>query len=125
VTARRTAARVSANFERNLAEIRDFLAEAGADAGFDRLIAHLSDEMIPTLERFPELGTDFMSKAPLSAKARAVFERIAREAGARHSIRQLIDGDYILLYAVEDDAVTLLAIRHQRQLSFDFRAHWP
>ena len=125
MTARRRAARLAANFERNLDDIRSFLSEAGADFEFDRLIAHLSDEIVPTLERFPDLGTDFLAKAPLSVKGRAMFERIARQAGPTLSIRQLTDGEYLLLYAVEADAVTLLAIRHHRQLSFDFDAHWP
>jgi plasmid stabilization system protein ParE len=125
VTVRRVAARVTANFERNLNDIRSFLSEAGADFEFDRLIAHLSGELVPTLERFPDLGTDFLAKAPLSVKGRAMFERIARRAGPKLSIRQLTDGDYIVLYAVEGDAVVLLAIRHHHQLSFDFNAHWP
>lgn len=125
MTARRRAAQVTASFERNLDDIRSFLSEAGADSEFDRLIAHLSDEIVPTLERFPDLGTDFLAKAPLSVKGRAMFERIARRAGPTLSIRQLTDGEYILLYAVEADAVTLLSIRHHRQLSFDFNAHWP
>jgi hypothetical protein len=71
------------------------------------------------------LGTDFLAKAPLSVKGRAMFERIAMQAGPTLSIRQLTDGEYLLLYAVEADAVTLLAIRHHRQLSFDFNSHWP
>ena len=125
MTARRRAARATANFERNLDDIRSFLSEAGAEFEFDRSIAHLSNEIVPTLERFPDLGTDFLSKAPLSVKGRAMFERVARQAGRTLSIRQLIEGEYIVLYAVEADAVALLAIRHHRQLSFDFNAHWP
>lgn len=125
MTVRRVAARVTANFERNLDDIRSFLSEADADFEFDRLIAHLSVEIVPTLERFPDLGTDFLAKAPLSVKGRAMFERIARQAGSTFSIRQLTDGEYILLYALEADAATLLAIRRHRQLSFDFNAHWP
>ncbi len=125
MTARPVAARVTANFERNLRDIRSFLAAAGAEFEFDRLIAHLSDEVVPTVEQFPDLGTDFLAKSPLSVKGRALFERIARQAGEKLSIRQLTDGEYILLYAVEKDAVCFLAIRHHRQLSFDFTAHWP
>jgi len=125
VTARRGAVSVAANFERNLDEIRAFLSVADAGHTFDRLISHLSDEIIPTLERFPDLGTEFLARAPLSAKGRALFERVARSAGRDLAIRQLVDGDYILLYAVGKDGVVLLSIRHHRQLSFDFDAHWP
>jgi plasmid stabilization system protein ParE len=125
VTARRVAVRATANFERNLDDIRSFLSEAGAEPAFARLIAHLSDEIIPALEDFPDLGTDFLAKAPLSVKGRVLFERIAKQAGSALSVRHLTDGEYIILYTVEAGAVVLLAIRHHRQLSFDFNAHWP
>jgi plasmid stabilization system protein ParE len=125
VTGRRVAARVTANFERNLDDIRAFLSVADAKQEFDRLIAHLVDEIVPALEQFPNLGTDFLAKAPLSVKGRALFERVAKRAGAEISIRQLSEGEYILLYAVQAEAVVLLSIRHHRQLSFDFKAHWP
>ena len=125
MTARRVTAKVTANFERNLRDIRSFLTAAGAEPEFDRLVVHLLDEVVPTVEQFPDLGTDFLAKAPLSVKGRALFERIARQAGEKLSIRQLTDGEYILLYSVEKDAVCFLAIRHHRQLSFDFTAHWP
>jgi hypothetical protein len=29
------------------------------------------------------------------------------------------------LYRIEDRAIDLLAIRHHRELSFDFAGHWP
>jgi plasmid stabilization system protein ParE len=119
------AARATANFERNLEDIRAFLSDAGAAHEFERLIAHLSDDIIPTLERFPDLGSEFLVRSPLSAKGRALFERVARLAGSKLSVRQLVDDDYIILYAVQSETIVLLSIRHQRQLSFDFGGHWP
>jgi hypothetical protein len=46
-------------------------------------------------------------------------------AGPNAEVRQLIEGDYIVLYLVRGDSVFLLSIRHHRELSFDFSAHWP
>ena len=44
--------------------------------------------------------------------------------GREREIREYITGEYLLLYLVGDSTVSLLSIRHHRQLSFDLRAHW-
>jgi len=116
---------LTANFDRNLAAVREFLSAAGAVGAFDELVARLSAEVIPNLKRFPELGADFLARAPLSADGVALFEAVVSAAGPGSRIRQLIDGDYIILYLVREPAVYLLAIKHHRQLSFDLAGHWP
>ena len=121
---RRVEVFITANFERNLAEIRDFLAPEGESA-FHAVVERLASELIPNLERFPDLGADFMARAPLSREGQSLFERLVREAGASAELRQLIDGDYIVLYLVRLDSIFLLSIRHHRQLSFDLPGHWP
>jgi hypothetical protein len=45
--------------------------EQEAAAGFDRLITHLFDDVIPNLERFPKMGRDFLAREPLSEEGRA------------------------------------------------------
>jgi len=115
----------TANFERNLSEIRDFLAAADAGPAFEGLIDQLSQRIIPALESFPEIGADFTARAPLSAEGQALFERAIRLASPRGRLRQLIDGDYLILYLVRDTSIFLLSIRHHSQLSFDFMGHWP
>lgn len=117
--------RVAANFERNLEEIREFLLGAEAEAAFAALVERLEREFIPTLERFPAIGADFLARAPLSPKGLVLFESVVGGAGAGAEIRQWIEGDYIVLYLVEDSTLTLLSIKHHRQLSFDFPGHWP
>ena len=78
------------------------------------------------MQRFPGLGSDFLEKAPLSVKGQALFEEVARVAGSADAqVRQLVEGDYLLLYMVEGQSIYLLSIKHHRQLSFDFPAHWP
>jgi plasmid stabilization system protein ParE len=116
---------VTANFENNLSEIRDFLAAADASAAFDKLLDELLERVIPALQRFPGIGAEFTARAPLSADGQVLFERAVRLAGPRASLRQLIEGDFVLLYLVRERSVFLLSIRHHRQLSFDFKGHWP
>ena len=116
---------VTANFERNLVEIRDFLASLGAAPAFEALVDRLASERVPTLEQFPQLGADFTTRAPLSLDGQALFERLIKLAGPSTELRQLIEGDFVLLYLVRGDSLFLLSIRHHRQLSFDFAGHWP
>ena len=119
------AIRATANFPRNLEEIEAFLVRLEEAQAFDALLERIAGEILPNLERFPEMGADFLGRAPLSTDGRALFERAAALAGRDVSLRHLVAGDYVLLYAVRKDALYLLAIRHHRQLSFDFTAHWP
>jgi len=117
--------RVTGNFQRNLEMIREFLIEQESEAGFDSLIAQLFQDVIPNLERFPDMGRDFLARNPLSVEGRAKRHALKVRSGRNTAIREYIAGDYLLLYAVRDPVVFLLSIRHHRQLSFDLRTHWP
>jgi hypothetical protein len=125
VTARRVVVKITANFERNRVRIRDFLFEAGAQPAFGALIEHLDARVIPAIERFPDIGADFTSKAPLSREGQVLFERLVALTGPNAEVRQLLEGDYIILYAVRGNSLFLLSIEHHRQVSFDFAGHWP
>jgi hypothetical protein len=116
--------RIAENFQRNLDSIREFLTEQGAAAGFDSLITHLFDDVIPNLERFPKMGCDFLTRDPLSVEGKAKLHALRTKSGKNTEIREYISDHFLLLYAVRDSVVFLLAIRHHRQLSFDLRAHW-
>ncbi len=120
----RSRMRITANFERNLDSIREFLSELGLPAGFDELLDHLFDDVIPNLERFPKMGRDFLANAPQSEEGRARQYALRVMMDSETQIREYITGEYLLLYAVRDSSVFLLSIRHHRQLSFDFRSHW-
>jgi hypothetical protein len=125
VTARRVAVKITANFERNLAGIRDFLSEAGALPAFEGLIEHLEGRVIPAIERFPDIGASFAAKAPMSREGQVLFERLVALAAPDAEVRQWVEGDYVILYLVRGSSAFLLAIKHHRQLSFDFQGHWP
>ena len=116
--------RIAENFQRNLDSIREFLTEQRAEAGFDSLITHLFDDVIPNLKRFPRMGRDFLTRDPLSVEGKAKLHVLTTSSGRDTEIREYISDDFLLLYAVRDSVVFLLAIRHHRQLSFDLRAHW-
>ncbi|WP_172202057.1 type II toxin-antitoxin system RelE/ParE family toxin [Niveibacterium sp. COAC-50] len=116
---------LTASFLERLASIEAFLAEAGADSAYDALLETLRSTVIPNLQRFPRMGRAYFDTPPRSVEALNQLARLP--AGAASTLRVLVNGDYLILYAVADAqaAVYLLSIRHHRQLSFDFARLWP
>ena len=118
------AVKVTANFEANLLAIESFWGEAGAPQRYARLLDELHDTVIPTLEGHPRIGRPILERPAHSVEATALIGRLSARIG-RGELREFLAGDYLILYAWISDAVYLLAIRHHRQLSFDFEAFWP
>jgi hypothetical protein len=106
MTSRRTVY-ATQNFADNLDEIERFI-----------------ETIIPNLQRFPGMGLDFLARRPGSAEALARLEVLRKRLGTGVEIREYITGDYLLLYAVRDDGIYLLSIKHHLQLSFDLKDHW-
>ena len=118
----------TANFERNLEEIERVLAEAEVPQAFDGLLDELLKAVIPNLEQFPEMGRPFLRQRVRSVEvtnAVAVLRgRLAALTTEPDAIRAYVLKHYLMLYAVIGGTIYLLAVRHQRQLSFDFEGHW-
>ncbi len=120
--------KLTANFERNLADIEQFLAEADAPQAFDSLLDELLETVIPNLERFPGMGRPFLNRAVGSVEAtnaltalRAKLQTLLADTNA---LREYVMDHYLVLYAQTEGTVYLLSIKHHRQVSFDFESHW-
>ncbi len=120
--------KLTANFERNLEDIERFLTEAEAPQAYDALLDDLLGTVIPNLERFPDMGRQILSRAPRSVETTNALDSLRAKLSALTSdptaLREYILVDYLLLYAQIGGILYLLAIRHHRQLSFDFESHW-
>ena len=116
---------ITHNFKRNLDDIRDFLHEAGEALLFERLLEELFGQILPSLEQFPRMGVDFCKREAGSIEVVRRIEVLQKRIGQEKELRELITGDYLLLYVVGPDNLSLLSIRHHRQLSFDLSGHWP
>ncbi len=116
---------ITRNFKRNLDNIRDFLREAGEEPLFGRLLEELFGQIFPSLEQFPRMGVDFCKREAGSTEVVRRIEVLQNRLGQRTDLRELIAGDYLLLYAAGPDKLYLLSIRHHRQLSFDLPGYWP
>lgn len=122
--ARKITVKLTANFERNLEALESFLAEAGALQAYDRLLDELADTVIPNLERFPEMGRSFLERPVGSIEVTNALARIQMKLQGGE-LREYLFADYLVLYARFGEAIYLLAIKHHRQLSFDFQSLWP
>ena len=126
--AKKLVIKFTANFERNLEEIERFLIGAEAPKAFDGLLDELLETVIPNLERFPEMGRPFLRQRVRSVEVAnavaALKEKLAALTPEADAIREYVLKHYLMLYAVMGGTIYLLAIRHQRQLSFDFEGHW-
>jgi hypothetical protein len=69
------------------------------------------------------MGASFLARQGRSVEARAMIQRLNAAVG-RGEIREYLFDDYLVLYAIIDDTVYLLSIKHHRQLSFDLEAFW-
>jgi len=115
---------LTVSFLERLESIESFLMEADAASAYDDLLAELRSEVIPNLGRFPLVGRRYLDHPPQSAEALA--QLAALPSGAPTKLREYLSGDYLFLYTENESAavVTLLTIRHHRQLSFDFAKLW-
>jgi plasmid stabilization system protein ParE len=125
--AKKLVIRITDNFERNLAALERFLIEAEAPQSYDDLLDELAGSVIPNLERFPGMGRPFMLRQPGSVETTNALEKLRTTLSAlttdMDALREYVSRDYLLLYAQVGSVIFLLAIRHQRQLSFDFDRH--
>lgn len=121
---RRPTVYATRNFAENLDGIERFLREREAPHAFRALLQRLLETIIPNLQRFPEMGVDFLARRPGSAEGLARIEALRKRLGRGVEFREYIFDEYLLLYAVRDDGIYLLSIKHHLQLSFDLRDHW-
>jgi plasmid stabilization system protein ParE len=126
--AQKLVVKLTANFERNLADIERFLSEADADFAYDALLDELLDKVISNLERFPGMGRPFLTRTVGSIETTnalaALRTKLAKMLANEDGLREYVMDHYLVLYAQIDGTLHLLSIKHHRQLSFDFEAHW-
>lgn len=126
--AKKPVVRFTVNFERNLEEVERFLVESEAPQAFDSLLDELLETVISNLEQFPEMGRAFFRRPVRSVEVATSIAALTKQLAAltpeTDAIREYLLKHYLLLYALIGGTIYLLAIRHHRQMSFDFKAHW-
>jgi hypothetical protein len=70
---KKTAVKITANFEANLASIEAFCIEGDAPQAYDLLLDNLLNTVIPNLEQFPKLGRPFLARQAQSIESQAMM----------------------------------------------------
>jgi len=117
------AVKLTANFERNLGAVQQFLEDAQAPKAFDALLDELLETVIPNLERFPDMGRRFMSRPVRSIEVSNALAKLQKQLSAiaqDGEVREYVMTHHLVLYARIESSVYLLSIKHHKQLAFDF-----
>lgn len=115
------------NFVRNLAGIEEFTRSSGNPDAFVKLLDELENHLMPNLERFPGLGRPFFNRLHRSVEVENQLPGLRQRLqglGLGQELREYLLRDYWVIYTKSVDAVYLLAVKHHRQLSFDFAWLW-
>ncbi|EIJ33256.1 type II toxin-antitoxin system RelE/ParE family toxin [Thiothrix nivea] len=112
---------ITANFEANLESVRCFCHDMGKSDQYEKLLDELFGNIIPNLQEFPRMGADFCSLPAGSVEVRRAQEKLRGRLQENMSIRQYQSREYVILYLLKETTVSLLAIKHQRQLAYDMR----
>jgi plasmid stabilization system protein ParE len=113
----------TANFEANLDSIEVFWTKNEAPQACDKLLDELDTTVVPNLAQYPLMGRLFLTQSARSVEALERLEEIKHLTG-HGELREFILSDYLILYTIIDSSVYLLAIKHHKQLSFDFKRLW-
>ncbi len=103
----------TANFQRNLDGLESFRPEH--PEAFLRALQGLRREVLPLLRQQPGVGRPF-DRGQLVL--RPIVERVRGRLGG--VLREYLVGEYLVLYLVGPRHLTLMAMRHQRELGYDF-----
>lgn len=115
------------NFRTNVEELAAFCDELDMPQRYRLLLSELKTTVLPNLRRFPAMGRLFLARTPYSVEAINALDKLLVQLARCPpgiTIREYVMADHLLLYAVAGDATYLLAIRHHKQLSFDFPSFW-
>ena len=124
-----TPIRSTANFSANLDSIEAFWDECRFPQGHEKLLAELAHTTLAHLQNHPRMGRNFLQRPPESIETQARLKKLnalLRTQGAspqNAEIREYGMSDSLLLYALVDDVIHLLAISHHQQLSFDINIY--
>lgn len=94
------------------------LLGAGATVAAQRLEAALLEHWPETLAQHPRAGRDYLARNLPTPELERTCVQVAGLYGANAQLRETIEGDYLILYAVRDDLVYLLTVRHHRTVGF-------
>lgn len=111
---------LAASFERSLEAMRRFLEQNEAPRSvYVEVVNAIVGRLFPLLEDHPRAGRDWLLNPPPTESGKLLQRRVLARLEGRRELREFVLDQLWVLYAVEGNTVTLLAVRHHRQLGFE------
>ena len=110
---------VRASYRRTFLHALDHLLGNEAIAAAERFTAAALVTLPDRLERHPRSGRDYLARNPGTPRLLEMVERVRTVLGTDIELREILLDDYLVLYAIQNQTVHLLALRHHRQSGFD------
>jgi len=111
---------LAASFERNFEAMRLFLEQNEAPPSvYDEAVNAIVGRLFPLLEDHPRAGRDWLLNPPPTESGQLLQQRVLARLEGRRELREFVLDQLLVLYAIEGNTVTLLTVRHYRQLGFD------
>lgn len=114
--ARRLAVVATRSLAADLDRLGRFLSD---DARFDAFLELIETRASPLLASQPGVGRPFLGRQ-LNAESRAILARVRERLGGGE-LRELVLSPCLILYLHGRDRVSLLALRHQREVGYELR----
>ncbi len=111
---------LGAAYERRLDEAVAYLIGVGADAAAQELLDDAYDALPKRLAQAPRIGREFIAHNPEAPEVLAAWTAVRDLLGDDIELREYILEEYLALYAIHQDRIHLLTLRHHRQCGFDF-----
>lgn len=115
-------ARFTRNFEDNLGDIQEFLLARAPDTAVGQFTALVQEiaAVASLLSQHPGIGRTIRSAEPPGSRTALAWKHLASRMHALRmgDLREYVLREYTVLYAASPDTVHLLAVKHQRQLSY-------
>lgn len=113
---------VARTFLERLDAIEAFLVAADAPSAYERLLEELETVVVRHLAAHPRIGRRFLDIATSSVEGTHTLHGLAGSPDGE--LREFLHGDDLVLYWLAADVVTLLTIRHHRELAYDLTSVW-
>ena len=111
---------VTATWLQALDDAIGFLLANEALAAAQRLEAVMLDHWPALLVDHPQAGRDYAGRSLPTLQTEQMRTQVLDSYGPNAQLREFVEGDYLALYAIRNDVLYLLTLRHHRQSGYEF-----
>ncbi|MDR2196334.1 MAG: type II toxin-antitoxin system RelE/ParE family toxin [Gallionellaceae bacterium] len=110
---------VTATYLQALDDAIAYLLDVGALSAAQQLEMAMLDHWPELLSDHPHAGRDYAQRNLPTLLNEQIRAQVLAMYGEGAELREIIEGDYLALYAIRNEALYLLTVRHHRQSGYE------